>query len=65
MFLSIEELYLNLSGENIRITVSAGVSILKYDQNMEAFIERADAAMYLAKSRGKNMVCREDELDPE
>lgn len=45
------------------ITASFGVSQFHHDdEEPEEAFERADQALYLAKSRGKNRVCREDEV---
>ena len=41
----------------LNITVSLGVSSLKETDNVKDFINRADAAMYKAKQRGRNQVC--------
>ncbi|MEW5722527.1 MAG: diguanylate cyclase [Thermodesulfobacteriota bacterium] len=51
-----------VKGKSIPVTISAGVALLRPHQNMEQLIDRADKAMYLAKSRGKNQVRTEEEL---
>lgn len=38
----------------IRMTASFGVALLKLDEPAEAFFERADKALYLAKAGGRN-----------
>ena len=38
------------------VTVSFGVAVLKKDDHMNAFINRADMALYNAKERGRNRV---------
>jgi diguanylate cyclase (GGDEF)-like protein/PAS domain S-box-containing protein len=43
-------------GGPISITVSIGVAAFKHDCNLTQLIERADAAMYVAKRQGRNRV---------
>lgn len=43
-------------GGEIRTSVSIGIAPLKSEQTVEATLERADAALYAAKSRGRNCV---------
>lgn len=43
----------------LNITASLGVSSLNPGDSMDSFIQRADAAMYLAKRKGRNRVCQE------
>ena len=38
------------------ITVTIGITKYKKDESLDSFISRADNAMYLAKSKGKNQV---------
>lgn len=58
-----KELIKRSTGERLgRITISIGVAIAKADDNAGSLIERADAAMYLAKNRGRNRVCTEAEI---
>ncbi|MGD8563632.1 MAG: GGDEF domain-containing protein [Desulfarculaceae bacterium] len=53
-------------GERYLLTASFGVSsFTQADSNPEEALDRADQAMYLAKSQGKNQVCHENELSPE
>lgn len=42
---------------DLRVTVSIGVAELRPDETVEAWVRRADAAMYRAKATGKNRVC--------
>lgn len=48
--------------ETLGITVSIGVSVLRKGDTAAAFIERADRALYLAKSAGKNRTVSEKDL---
>jgi len=41
-------------GNNIHLTISAGIAAYKKGDNPEALIKRADAALYEAKDAGKN-----------
>ena len=44
-------------GQPVTITASFGVSIVLWDEgNVEAALHRADAALYRAKSQGRNKV---------
>jgi len=45
-----------ISNKEINITMSFGVSTPKKSDSIEALIERADKALYIAKSRGRNRV---------
>lgn len=58
---------LTIRGESgiFNITSSFGVAALKRVDNGDAFLARADAALYLAKHRGRNRVVSQDELIPE
>jgi diguanylate cyclase (GGDEF)-like protein len=54
---AVEESQLNFSATEIRITVSMGIAQwLGRDESVEAFIARADNAMYDAKHAGRNQV---------
>jgi diguanylate cyclase len=50
------------NNERLLITFSAGISLFKMNEEQEAVLHRADQAMYLAKSTGKNRVLTEDDL---
>lgn len=45
-----------------RVTMSFGVAQLTWKDRIEDLVERADAALYLAKRSGRNRVCLETEL---
>jgi diguanylate cyclase len=45
------------SDEAVRITVSVGVAQFRPNESAAALLERADAALYQAKSLGRNQVC--------
>ncbi|QWG20109.1 GGDEF domain-containing protein [Bradyrhizobium sediminis] len=40
----------------MRVTISAGVATLKPNETPDAILARADSALYLAKSRGRNRI---------
>ncbi|MDB5577295.1 MAG: diguanylate cyclase [Bradyrhizobium sp.] len=40
----------------MRVTISAGVALLKPDETPDTFLARADTALYLAKARGRNRI---------
>ncbi len=55
---AIEDLEL-YSDEGIRIPVTAslGVTTLRSSDSIDTFLDRADKAMYVAKTSGRNLVC--------
>ncbi len=62
----IDETRFTVRGQDIKITMSFGIACFhESDPGPNAALERADQAMYLAKIRGKNRVCGEDELTDE
>jgi diguanylate cyclase (GGDEF)-like protein len=40
----------------MRVTISAGVATLRPDERPDAFLARADSALYTAKARGRNRI---------
>lgn len=51
------------SGEELEVTVSAGVATARENDRPEALVDRADQALYLAKKWGKNRAVGEHRLD--
>ena len=47
---------------NIDVTISLGVAMLKPGESKESLLERADAAMYEAKRRGRNRVVTTNDI---
>lgn len=45
-----------------KITVSTGIAMYRDDESVDAFISRADQALYLSKNRGRNTVSTEQDL---
>ena len=50
-----------LSGKRTRVTLSIGVASLNKDADVKALVEAADAALYRAKEKGRNLVCADGE----
>jgi len=48
---------LHVDGINIHLTLSAGIAAMGDNDTVSGLIERADAAMYEAKQRGRDRVC--------
>jgi diguanylate cyclase len=58
----VEETKIMVRGQAIPITISCGVSLYREGEEFQPFIERADQALYRAKSSGRNKVVTEEEL---
>jgi len=59
----IENTIFTFKVNKIRLTISAGVSLFRKSDNASTVFERADAAMYLGKKSGRNMVKTEDDIE--
>jgi diguanylate cyclase (GGDEF)-like protein len=59
----IENTRFTFKSNKIIITVSIGISTFKKSDNASTVFERADAALYLAKKSGRNMVKIEDDVE--
>ncbi|MDR2352593.1 MAG: GGDEF domain-containing protein [Deltaproteobacteria bacterium] len=57
----IQNTQIMVRGKNIPVTISGGVSQYREGDTIESFIERADQALYRAKSGGRNRVLIEEE----
>jgi diguanylate cyclase (GGDEF)-like protein len=54
---SVESKYIQVYDENLKVTVSIGISTFPTDgKEMEALIDNADSALYYAKQTGRNRV---------
>ncbi len=49
-------------GDRLKITLSAGVSTYKAEDNYDSLLKRADDGLYYAKMRGRDLVVSENEL---
>lgn len=55
-------LHIKRTNQSIKLTVSAGISHYKDNEEIDDFIDRADKALYSSKNSGRNKVTTEDEL---
>lgn len=46
------------------VTISVGITRFADDKTLDALVQEADVALYVAKSRGRNCVITYDEIDP-
>jgi diguanylate cyclase (GGDEF)-like protein len=53
----IQTLDFNARGTPVKVTISLGVACLKTGEDYQAFYQRADEQLYLAKTTGRNKVC--------
>jgi len=53
---------INVDGRALQFTISAGVAQWHTGDDDNAWLQRADAALYLAKSRGRDRCARESDL---
>jgi len=61
--LAIEASSIAISGRDIAVTCSFGIAQLELGPSVEELIERADAALYVAKSKGRNCVWPQESFD--
>lgn len=59
---NVEDMVVQVPGLDLKITISGGIANFPYDAtSIQEAIEKADKAMYLAKSKGKNCIILCDE----
>ncbi len=58
------ELYSD-EGVRIPVTASLGVTTLRSSDSIDTFLDRADKAMYVAKTSGRNLVCSDLSSTPQ
>lgn len=59
---AVGETQITVGSNTLRFTISAGVAAWHPGDDDSAWLQRADAALYLAKSRGRNRCARESDL---
>ena len=60
----VQAMELPFDGRSVRVTVSMGVALSRPGEPLERLLERADVALYEAKSQGRNRVVLQDEATP-
>lgn len=56
----VEHSWLEVKGEQLRVTISAGAVMVADDETIEQALDRADRLMYDGKHAGRNLVIAED-----
>ncbi len=56
----VEHSWLEVEGEQLRVTISAGAVMVADDETVEQALDRADRLMYDSKHAGRNLVIAED-----
>ncbi len=62
---AIEACKFHYAGKDVPIRISCGYSAFRANDNAEAVFNRADAALYRAKERGRNQCCNADAVPTE
>jgi diguanylate cyclase (GGDEF)-like protein len=60
----VQAMELPFDGRSVRVTVSMGVALSRPGEPLDRLLERADVALYEAKSQGRNRVVLQDEATP-
>jgi diguanylate cyclase len=60
---SVAAISVDLSGQQLVVTLSGGLAMIAGDERAESLIQRADAALYMAKAAGRNRVFVHDGQD--
>jgi diguanylate cyclase len=59
--LAVERAQFHYQGASVPITISSGFTMFRGDDTAETVLQRADKALYQAKSEGRNRVCRDSD----